>query len=268
LERAVRRGLRLLNGPPPAPPPLDTYAWDRRLPTMGIDFGDAIGLDLLHSVFPTYRAEYDRFPQEAVPGGGFYLANGYFEAVDAEVLYCLVRHFRPLEVIEVGSGFSTLITRMALQANGRASTLTAIDPEPRTSILGAIDHHVASPVEQIDPTLFDALNENDVLFIDSSHVISAQGDVNFLFFEVLPRLKRGVLVHIHDVFLPYEYPPRWMAAGNTEQYLLLAFLTSNREFEVVWAGHHMRMRYPHEVMATFSTCTQNTHPGSFWIRRR
>jgi predicted O-methyltransferase YrrM len=233
-----------------------------------MEFGDARALGLLRDVFASYRAEYEHFARTSSADGGFYLDNGYFEAVDAEVLYCVVRHFRPRRVIEVGSGFSTLVTRMALRANAGDSTLTAIDPEPRTSILGAIDTHVASPVEEVNPGVFADLQANDILFIDSSHVIRAHGDVNYLFFEVLPHLRPDVLVHVHDIFLPYDYPPRWVEAGNTEQYLLLAFLSGNQQFEVLWPGHHMRMRYPNEVMTVFRTCTEQTHPGSFWIRRK
>lgn len=242
--------------------------WQRTLPMAGVDLSEGGALDMLRSVFPPYRAEYERFPREP-PGDGhtFYLHNGYFEAVDAEVLYCMVRHFKPRRVIEVGSGFSTLVTRAALKANETDSRLIAVDPEPRTPILTAIDQHVAEPIETADRAMFDRLGENDVVFVDSSHVVRAGGDVNFVFFEILPRLKPGVLLHLHDIFLPYEYPNRWIAAGNTEQYLLLAFLAYNHEFEVLWPGHHMRMRYPDEVMATFPSCDDQTHPGSFWLRR-
>jgi len=136
-----------------------------------------------------------------------------------------------------------------------------------SSILGAIGEHIQSPVQDVDPAVFAELAENDVLFIDSSHVVRTGGDVNFLIFNVFPRLQPGVLVHVHDVFLPYEYPRRWIAAGNTEQYLLLAFLAYNRAFEVIWPGHYMRMRHLREVMKVFPSCSERTHPGSFWLRR-
>jgi hypothetical protein len=208
------------------------------------------------------------FPREPIGGGsGFYLNNGYFEAVDSEVLYCMVRHLKPRTVIEVGSGFSTLITRQALTVNGSAARLVAIDPEPRAAIRGTIDEHVAAPVEGLSTSFFEQLRAGDLLFIDSSHVVRPGGDVNFLVLHVLPRLRPGVLVHIHDIFLPYDYPRRWVAAGNTEQYLVLAFLAYNDAFEVVWPGHLMRMRYAREVMEAFPSCTEATHPGSLWLRR-
>jgi len=274
IARVVRGGLRPLAGCVLEPRPDERAkgehladAWDHCLPTTGVDLGEAAAMQLLRTVFPAYRAEYERFPRQPSPSAGFYLDNGYFEAVDAEVLYCMVRHFRPRTVVEVGSGFSTLVTRLALQANGGEGRLVAIDPEPRTSIVGAIGEHIRSPVQAVDPSVFAELGENDILFVDSSHVVCTGGDVNFLIFDVLPRLRPGVLVHVHDVFLPYEYPARWIAAGNTEQYLLLAFLAYNRAFEVIWPGHYMRMRHPPEVMAAFPSCSEVTHPGSFWLRR-
>ena len=274
IARAVRGGLQPLARWAQAPHPVELVdgehladTWDQCLPTTGVDLGETAALQLLRTVFPTYRAEYEQFPRQPSPSGGFYLDNGYFEAVDAEALYCMVRHFRPRTVVEVGSGFSTFVTRLALQANAGNGRLVAIDPEPRTSIVGAIGEHIQSPVQDVDPAVFAELAENDVLFVDSSHVVRTGGDVNFLIFDVFPRLQPGVLVHVHDVFLPYEYPRRWIAAGNTEQYLLLAFLAYNRAFEVIWPGHYMRMRHLREVMKVFPSCSERTHPGSFWLRR-
>lgn len=261
---ALRNEAAVEAGPNPR---LDAVSEERRLSTAGVDFNDGGALALLRDVFPRYRAEYERFPHESPGDGGFYLRNGYLEAVDAEVLYCFVRHFRPGRVIEVGSGFSTLVTRMAIEANGGGARLMSIDPQPRTAIRAAIDEHVARPVETIEPAFFDQLGENDVLFIDSSHTVVGGGDVIYLFLEVLPRLRPGVLVHVHDIFLPYDYPRRWVAAGNTEQYLLLAFLSFNREFEVMWPGAHVRGQHLRELMAAIPSCTAETWPGSFWMRR-
>jgi predicted O-methyltransferase YrrM len=278
--RLVRRALRpaarwvlrdeqaAAAGPDPA---LDAVSMERPLTCEGVDFDEPGALALLRDVFPRYRAEYEQFPREAPAAGGagsgFYLRNGYLEAVDAEALYCMVRHHRPGRVIEVGSGFSTLVTRMAIQANGGGTRLLSIDPQPRTTIRSAIDEHVAQPVETLAPAFFDQLEANDILFVDSSHTLAGGGDVAFLFLEVLPRLRPGVLVHVHDIFLPYEYPPRWIAAGNTEQYLLLAFLAFNRAFQVLWPGACVRGRHLDELMAVFPSCTPETWPGSFWIRR-
>jgi predicted O-methyltransferase YrrM len=240
--------------------------WPRPLATLALDFNEPEALRLLGEVFPQYRHEYDEFATAPTSTGEYYLQNGYFEAVDAEVLYCLVRELRPRHVVEVGSGYSTLIARQALRRNGGGS-LVAIDPEPRAAITGSIDEHLACPVQEVEPDFFARLGRHDILFIDSSHTVSTGGDVNYLFFEVLPRLRPGVLVHVHDIFLPLEYPPRWVAAGNTEQYLLLAFLSYNRAFEVLWPGSLMRERHFELLSSVFSSCTHQTRPGSFWFRR-
>jgi methyltransferase family protein len=263
VSRALARAARPpSNGQRPPPTP-----WPTTLATAALDFNEPVALDLLRNVFPRFRDEYAGFPREPTAPGGFYLSNGYFEAVDAEVLYCMIRDARPRQVIEVGSGYSTLIARQALSVNG-SGHLVAIDPEPRAAIAHAIDEHIAQPVQALDPAFFERLEPNDILFIDSSHVVAAGGDVTYLFFDVLPRLKGGVRVHVHDIFLPLDYPPRWVAAGNTEQYLLLAFLSYNRAFEVLWPGSFMRERHFDLVARTFPSCTSETRPGSFWMRRR
>lgn len=247
------------------PPVKVDQEWPRLLATPALDFNESEALRLVQDVFPRYREEYAAFPMMG-PDGQYYLSNGYFEAVDAEVLYCLVRELRPSQIVEVGSGFSTLISRKAVEANG-AGRIVAIDPEPRTSIRGAIDEHLPNLVQAMDPAYFDRLHANDILFVDSSHVASSGSDVNYLVLEVLPRLKPGVHVHIHDIFLPLEYPPRFVEAGNTEQYLLLAFLSFNSAFKVLWPGSFMRERHPELLREAFPSFTHAARPGSFWMRR-
>jgi hypothetical protein len=128
-------------------------------------------------------------------------------------------------------------------------------------------------VEQVPLESFLHLDENDILFIDSSHVIKIGGDVNYLLLEVLPRLNKGVVVHFHDVFLPEEYPKRFVFERHqfwSEQYLLQAFLSFNYAFEVLWAGYYMYHNYPREFKSVFPSYTEGERhaPGSFWIRRK
>lgn len=120
--------------------------------------------------------------------------------------------------------------------------------------VAGITRLVKQKVEDVDLAFFDAFEENDLLFIDSSHVSKAGSDVNYLFFEVLPRLKPGVVVHIHDIFLPDEYPKVWVIDQGrnwNEQYLLRAFLQFNREWEILWAAHFMGTRHTMAVQQTF-----------------
>ena len=119
---------------------------------------------------------------------------------------------------------------------------------------------------------FTSLRENDILFIDSSHVCKIGSDVQFEFLEILPRLAPGVVVHVHDIFLPFEYPKTWVKDWHrfwNEQYLLQAFLCGNREFEVLWAGAWMQHRHPDLVEKSFPSFSANRNQmASFWIRRR
>ena len=125
-------------------------------------------------------------------------------------------------------------------------------------------------MEEVPLHEFGALRENDILFIDSSHVLKTGSDVQFLFLEILPRINKGVIVHLHDIFLAVEYPQDWVINKKyfwTEQYLLQAFLSFNESFEVIWAGHYMHLDYSAQLKNAFSSYDSIHGPGSFWIRK-
>src|SRR5579863_6195711 len=191
---------------------------DARSELAGIDWRKDEQVRFLREVCSRFRPEYERFPVN--PTGvshQFYLSNGAFEKVDAEVLHSMIRHYQPRRVIEIGSGCSTLVTAAALELNriqnGRESRFTAIEPYPgpvfRHSIPGLTDL-LQRPLEEVDLALFQELGENDVLFVDSNHVVKCGGDVNRIYLEILPRLRAGVVIHVHDIFLPDEYPRQWL----------------------------------------------------------
>ena len=119
---------------------------------------------------------------------------------------------------------------------------------------------------------FLQLQHNDILFIDSTHVIKIGGEVNYLFLEVLPRLNKGVIVHVHDIFLPFEYPKEWVIQRHrfwTEQHLLHAFLICNNCFEVLWAGNYLCTKYPEKLRTLFPSYNlESISPGSFYIRKK
>jgi hypothetical protein len=233
----------------------------------GIDMNDAVQLRLLRQEFPRFRSEYDDFPRQPTANEqDFYFENGMFGGADALTLYCMIRHFRPQLILEVGSGFSTLIASRAARMNGH-TRLLAIDPYPRPFLAGLpqLEKVIPSQVQKVGLDVFQQLTENDILFIDSSHIVQLGGDVNYLFLEVLPRLQPGVLVHVHDIFLPGEYQPEMFMA--TEQYLLQAFLAFNTEFEVLFGGAYMERRHLAEVKAAFPN-SPSWAGGSFWMRRK
>jgi hypothetical protein len=247
--------------------------WDRPSELVGIDMNDAVQLDLLRNHFPKFRGEYDQFPAEPITGPGrFHFNNGLFDGTDALVAYCMIRHFQPRLIIEVGSGFSSLVAAEAIAKN-KGSALICIEPFPldflRKGVPG-LQSLIEKKVEDIDLEFFSQLHSGDILFIDSSHTVKIGGDVNYLFLEVLPRLKPGVIVHVHDIFFPFDYRRDWVMDEFrfwTEQYLLQGFLSFNSEFEVLMANGYLGHRYMEDLKATF-TNSPWWGGGSFWMRRR
>jgi SAM-dependent methyltransferase len=225
-----------------------------------------------------FEIEYSRFPASPPDEAhGYHRDQMMFRVVDAEVLHCMVRRNRPRKVIEVGSGFSTRVTADALLANARDGApgeFLAIEPYPdetlRAGFPGLTGLRVMD-IQDLPADFADGLEANDILFIDSTHVVRTGGDVTFLFLQVLPRLQPGVLVHVHDIFLPAEYPRQWVVDEHrfwTEQYLLHAFLLFNGAFQVEWAGCFMHLRHPDALRRAFPAYEPScAYPGSFWMRR-
>jgi hypothetical protein len=190
----------------------------------------------------------------------------------------MIRYFRPGIVFEIGSGNSTYLAAQAILKNKDETShdcaLIACEPYPnkvlRRGVPGLTSLRI-TPVQQVPLSEFTLLQENDILFIDSSHVLKIGSDVQYEYLEVLPRLNRGVLVHVHDIFLPAEYPKaavRKQLCFWTEQYLLQAFLAFNDAFEIVWAASYMHFKYPERLEEAFSSYKRGeTWPGSFWMRK-
>jgi predicted O-methyltransferase YrrM len=224
----------------------------------------------------------------------FHLNNGYFERVDAEVAYSLVRHHKPRRLIEVGSGNSTLLFSAALRRNreeGHPCELTSIEPYPASYLhrVPEVTRLIQQPVQQVSLELFRTLEPNDILFIDSSHVVSLDSDVLFEILRILPEIAPGVLIHFHDVFTPLDYPEKFVKTNLCfwgEQYILEAFLSFNSAFEVLWSASAMQQFHPDILGDSFpgwqdsySRMPQeqrifaptldgtNVWPCSFWIRR-
>lgn len=279
-----RRGLHVVRrhfySPVPDSDTLATYDFERETSPAGLDWRESDQLDLLAKFESTFRDEYARFPRErGEVEHEFTLANSSFGPVDAEILYCMIRHHRPAVILEIGSGHSTRLAAQAARANGaagHATELIAIEPYPdrvlRRGIPG-VTHVIAAPAQEVPLEEFERLRANDILFIDSSHVVKTGSDVQYEFLEILPRLQPGVLIHVHDIYLPREYPRRWVLEGRTffnEQYLLQAFLSFNASFAVVWAGHYMHLRHPERLREAFPSYAGEPPVdtvSSFWMRR-
>ncbi|WP_050478660.1 class I SAM-dependent methyltransferase [Herbaspirillum rhizosphaerae] len=205
----------------------------------------------------------------------YFYNNDQFPLPDAEFLYAALQHFRPKKLIEVGSGFSSLVTAEVNRTHfNNAIEFSCIEPYPRQFLIDGVDgisQLVRQRVEEVETGFFDRLDAGDILFIDSSHVSKVGSDVNYLFFEILPRLRPGVIVHIHDIFLPDEYPKNWMIDQGrnwNEQYLVRAFLQFNDHWKVVWSSHFMGTREPAVMASIFPRMPERIHHGSsLWFRR-
>jgi predicted O-methyltransferase YrrM len=226
--------------------------------------------DPIFEAIDRYRATFEKFSNEKLNDVGFSYENAYFSSPDVEALYAMIGLYRPRRIVEVGCGNSTRIMKQAILDFALDTQIVAIDPQPRVAV-AALAHEVhASRVEDtraID--IVGRLAEHDILFIDSSHQISMGNDVAFLYFNVLPALKPGVLVHVHDIFLPYEYPEDWVREHKlrfNEQTLLSAILQWSEEFEVLWAGYFLQ-RSRADFASHFPKLGRR-RAQSFWMRKR
>lgn len=247
--------------------------WALRDKLSGVDIREPAQLALLERLRPHVSGIDYPVDAPAEPGRYYYM-NGMFPVLDAEFLYGALGLFKPRRIVEVGSGFSSLVMADAnRELFGGALDITCIEPYPRDFLragVPGITRLLPTRVEETDPAVFERLEAGDLLFVDSSHVSKAGSDVNHLFFEVLPRLKPGVYVHLHDIFLPDEYPRPWIIDEQrswTEQYLLHAFLMFNHDWQVVWMAHYMLSRQRDAVTAVFPRCPALGAGGSFWMQR-
>lgn len=210
--------------------------------------------------------------------GAFPFDNEYFAGWDAAVYYSLIRDLRPSRVIEIGAGYSTRIAGLALGANlreGHKGALTVIEPYPQPRLTEArIEMQlIVEPVEKVDLAVFRSLGAGDILFIDSSHVVRLGGDVFFEFLEVLPSLRPGVWVHVHDIFFPFDYPAAWVLEQRlafNEQYFLEAFLAFNDRFVPKIANHWLGNDHPDVMDALLPKRVKHgkvAQGASFWMRR-
>lgn len=251
--------------------------WSSLSPMRGVDLNEPFQIELLSSFQSTFKGEYDEFPASSRDPLQFHFEQRSFCAGDAEMLYSMIRYFKPRRMIEIGSGMSTLLAAQAIRKNetlGYPCAFTAIDPFPpeflRRGVPG-LEALVKSKVEAVPEETFFSLQANDILFIDSSHVIKIGGDVLYEYLELLPQLKPGVIVHCHDIFLPAQYPKNWVLEDRrfwNEQYLLQAFLAFNNAFEILMAGSFLHLHHADKLKAAFASYDPTrAWPGSFWMRR-
>jgi len=253
--------------------PADTTG-ERPLP--GLDLNVDGQLALLARC--TFQAELQAIPRIKPDDMAYGYSAAMFGPGDAEMAYNMIRLFRPRRIVEIGSGDSTLIAQLAIRANRAADPgydcrQTCIEPYEKPWLeRAAVTLHRAR-VEQVDLAVFDALAADDILFVDSSHVIRPHGDVLREFLEIIPRLQPGVIVHVHDIYTPRDYPERYLRRQRrlwNEQYLLEAYLSFNPRAEVLcaanWLSHNHRAAFA-AACPVFGADPER-EPASFWFRTR
>jgi hypothetical protein len=256
--------------------PRRSQVWPRTPRAMpGVDWREDAQIALCHDVFA--QQERLHFREEASPAATEYFAlNDQYPPLDAWVLEGMLRWARPRRMIEVGSGFSSLISaRVNREQLANEMHFSCIEPYPRQFLLDGVpgvSDLIVSKIQDVPLDVFDSLGDGDILFVDTSHVVKTGGDVTWLFHEVLPRLAPGVFVHVHDIFLPCEYPPHWVHEGRSwnENHLVHSFLLYNDKFEIVFGSMYMTTLQREAVVAAFPGWPDaiSSGGGSLWLRRR
>jgi predicted O-methyltransferase YrrM len=241
----------------------------------GVDLNEDYQLALLKE----FEGYYREIPFKEIKNESrYYYNNGYYLHSDAIFLYSMLRYFHPKRIIEVGAGFSSAAMLDSVESLGYQDTVfTFIDPFPDRlkSLLRKEDSLrctiIEKNLEHVDIGIVNQLTENDILFIDSSHVCKTGSDVNKIILEILPKLNSKVLIHFHDIFFPFEYPKPWVLGWNSfgwnEDYFLRAFLMYNTSFEIVFFNTFLEHFHKERFMRTMPDCLK--HPGgSLWIRKK
>lgn len=245
---------------------------ERRLPA--IDWNIEGQLAWL-SRFGSLSDELRDIPVEKPEPFDFHFGNEAFLSGDAEYWYQLIRTVKPGKIVEVGSGYSTLMAAKAIRKNGEqdpgySCRHVCIEPYEAPWLEGRGIDVLRKKLEDLDFDFFSGLGPNDILFIDSSHVIRPGGDVLFEYLELLPSLSKGVIVHVHDIFSPRDYPMAWLAGRVhfwNEQYLLEAFLSHNHDWKIIGALNYLHHNHYDALRATAPFLTPDREPGSFYLQR-
>ncbi len=250
---------------------LDEQLWERRADADGgVDMREQAQLELLKTL-GAFSHELQDVPVDCEDESVYRWGNPAFWPGDGAVYYSMIRSLGAKRILEVGSGHSTRMAAKAAAMNG--AELSCIEPYPMESLKQpGFARLIESPVQEVPLETFDVLEAGDILFIDSTHVSKIGSDVNHLFLRVIPRLKPGVVIHVHDIFLPWEMPRAWVVDRKifwNEQYMLQALLTCNPSFEVLLGNQFLGRLHKGAFKAAFP-CIPDTYAAggvSFWFRR-
>ena len=239
----------------------------------GVDLREQQQMNLLQAL-SKYYFELPFTPNPTGPRR-YYYENDFFSYGDAIILFSMLRHYRPRRVIEIGSGFSSAVMLDTKELFlGDSIDLTFVEPDP-DRLLGLLKENQADEcyliqkrIQDIDLSVVESLGENDFLFVDSSHVLKVGSDVGYVIFHILPRLKRGVMVHFHDIPWPFEYPREWLGRGIiwNEAYFLRSFLQYNNAFQVLYFNAYIHQFHREMLGQMMPLCLRNPG-GGLWLKK-
>ena len=202
----------------------------------------------------------------------FNIKNSFFEEGDAEIYYSIIRHLKPKNIIEIGSGHSSLIALEAVDKNYKVdqikSELLCIEPYENKWLEEKGVNVIRKKIEEVKEDLFINLKKNDILFIDSSHVIKPQGDILKIFLELFPKLNKGVVIHIHDIFTPRDYPSKWLKEENrfyNEQYLFEAIMDHSKRYKILLSLNLLKNDYFKDLKNNCPYLNENCQPSSIYL---
>ena len=249
--------------PIPSTKDLSDDIFQRKSDCIGMNWNVKGQEHYLKNIFSKYASEVD------------FEKNGGLSLVDAAIYHAMIRQEKPKKIIEVGSGFSTRFAARACimnEAEGASCELVAIEPFPSKELRKGFPGFTRLIEDKVQSVALSEFENCDLLFIDSSHVVKINSDVNYEILEIIPRLKRNCLVHFHDIFLPGEYWKLWVKKNKrfwTEQYLLHAFLQFNSDFEIIWASKYQHLNNKLMIRNVFPYFKPDEHLiTSFWIKRK
>jgi Methyltransferase domain len=237
----------------------------------GIDFRAARQLALLESWRGRHEGLYQALradPQlNTLELGRPYIHNGQYPTPDAEIYAAMIAERTPRLIVEIGAGFSTIVARRTIDRLELESRLVVVDPQPRTDVAEIADEVLLERVEDADLGRL-SFGTDTLLFVDSSHVVRSGGDVPLIFCRLIPALPRGVLVHVHDVFLPFDYPEAYRRRLYGEAYVLWALLADSPRYRVLLATHQMTRTQPQlmrELFGAIVGADERYYGASFWF---
>jgi len=253
---------------------MEDRIWPVNPRVLGIELHDEDHRRLLEEEFPKYSPGFNYPLENAFLSNtyDYFLNNSQYAGLDAMTLFCMLQMLRPKRLMELGCGYSTLLAAdVKRRFLNDSLTISCVEPYPQDFLkqgVPGVDDLFQQKIEDLPVDIFSTLEAGDFLFIDTSHVSKTGSDVNHIYFEILPRLSPGVIIHIHDIFLPGDYPKSWAIDEGrnwNEQYLVRALLMYSSAFEVMFCCYNAYLKFPDLIKRLFNGALYGG--GSLWIRK-